>query len=351
MTSHAIDVAVCASPTWPHLDPIFKGVCSWLQMRGYRYGYLSSHHELLSSSDLLQDVRVIVGYGNLPISSEVMQAAPQLHGVVSCVSGTDGIDLDAATQRGVLVAHACTPESFRGMAESAVLLMLHLMHNLDGARTAMQQGLARPFPMNAQSLHGKTIGLVGWGKIASMTASLLQGWGVQLRVFSRRGTPDDLPSYARAASLDELMSCSDVVCVVAGAEAGAPPIVGREQLARMKPSAYFMNLSRGSTTDELAVAQALQAGRIAGAALDVFSVEPLPNDSPLWACPNLILTPHRVGHTHEADESLTPAAIANVQALLLGQLPPMIRNPQAVQAWRQRWQNPSILKTKEIEQA
>jgi phosphoglycerate dehydrogenase-like enzyme len=174
---------------------------------------------------------------------------------------------------------------------------------------------------------------------------------VQLLVYSRRGTPADLPPHARSAKLDELMAGSDVVCVLAGAEAGAPPIVDRAQLARMKPSAYFMNLSRGSTVDELAVAEALQNGRMAGAALDVFAIEPLPKDSPLWQCPNLILTPHRVGHTREADESLIPAAIANVQALLQGQLPPMIRNPQVVEAWCQRWHVQPAITAQEAQQA
>jgi phosphoglycerate dehydrogenase-like enzyme len=287
----------------------------------------------------------------MPINADFMQAAPKLRGVVSCVSGTEGIDLEAATQRSVLVAHACTSENFRGMAESAVLLMLHLVHDLDGTREAMRRNMPRPHPLRAQSLVGKTVGLVGWGRISAMTAALLQGWGVELLVYSRRGTPVDLPPHARSVQLDELMAGSDVVCVLAGAEAGAPPIVGRAQLSCMKPSAYFMNLSRGSTVDELAVAEALQTGRMAGAALDVFAVEPLRKDSPLWQCPNLILTPHRVGHTREADESLIRAAIANVQALLQGKLPTMIRNPQVVQAWLHRWQDQPVVTYQETSQA
>lgn len=349
--SHPVDVAVCASSTWPHLNPVFTGLCDWLAAHGYRYRHLASHLDLLGDAALLQDVQVVVGYGSMPLNAHFMQAAPKLRGVVSCVSGTEGIDLETATQRGVLVAHACTSENFRGMAESAVLLMLHLVHDLDGTRESMRRDLPRAHPLRAQSLVGKTVGLVGWGRIAAMTAELLQGWGVQVLVYSRRGTPVDLPPHARSVPLDELMAGSDVVCVLAGAEAGAPPIVGRAQLSRMKSSAYFMNLSRGSTVDELAVAEALQAGRIAGAALDVFAIEPLPKDSPLWHCPNLILTPHRVGHTREADESLIPAAIANVHALLQGRLPGMIRNPQVVQAWLQRWQDQPAITFRETHQA
>jgi D-3-phosphoglycerate dehydrogenase len=124
--------------------------------------------------------------------------------------------------------------------------------------------------------------------------------------------------------------------VLAGAEAGAPPIVSAEAISAMRPDAFLINLSRGSTLDEIALADALRERRIAGAALDVFAVEPLPADSPLRALPNLILTPHHVGHTREGDDSLWPALRDNVLALLDGRVPPYLRNPAALPAWPQR---------------
>ena len=105
----------------------------------------------------------------------------------------------------------------------------------------------------------------------------------------------------------------------------------------MKPDAFLVNLSRGANLDEGALAEALQAGGIAGAALDVYATEPLPADSPLRACPHLILTPHHVGHTREADDSLIPAIVDNTLALLEGRLPPLLRNPEAGPAWLRRW--------------
>ena len=192
-------------------------------------------------------------------------------------------------------------------------------------------------PSTARLLHSQTIGLVGWGRIAANLAALLQPWGVRLLVYSRRGTPPDLPAHASAVSLVELMATSDQVCVLAGAQANAKPIVGALELARMKPSAFLINLSRGSTVDETALAITLREQRIAGAALDVIAVEPLPADSPLRTCPNVILTGHHVGHTLEADQSLAPTIIANVLALLDGVVPSMVRNPEVIDTWRKRW--------------
>ena len=116
----------------------------------------------------------------------------------------------------------------------------------------------------------------------------------------------------------------------------------------MKPSAFLINLSRGSTVDETALAITLREQRIAGAALDVFAVEPLPADSPLRTCPNVILTGHHVGHTLEADQSLAPTIIANVLALLDGVVPSMVRNPEVIDAWRKRWGGRPVIEERSV---
>lgn len=332
-----IDVAVCGIPHFPHLDAVFDTLCEALRREGHAYARLPSHRELLAQPALLAQAQVVAGFGNLPIGADVLRQAPRLHGIASCVSGTDGIDLKAATAAGVLVAHAPTHENCRGVAEAAVLLLLHLMYDLDGTREDLRANRPRPVLSKARLLQGKTVGLVGWGRISTMLAALLQPWGVRLLVYSRRGVPPDLPPHAQASSLDALLSDSDVVCVLAGAEAHAPPLVDRAGLARMRPDAFLVNLSRGSTVEEPALVDALNEGRIAGAALDVFAVEPLPPDSPLRRCPNVILTPHHVGHTREGDLSLHTALVDNVLALLQGRLPPMVRNPEVAEAWLGRW--------------
>jgi phosphoglycerate dehydrogenase-like enzyme len=332
MSFPRIRVAVCDGPR--HLNPVQDGLCRELQAAGVPHRRWHEPVAMLGDLEMLRGVEVLAGFGSLPVNAAVLDAAPALRGVVSCVSGTDGIDLAAASARGVLVAHAPTPENARSMAEAALMLLLSLSYDLDRTRARMAAGEGKPLQVGSRMLHGQTIGLVGWGRIAQLLAQLLQPFDVKLLVYSRRGAPADLPPQVRAVTLDELMSSSDAVCVLAGAVAHAPPIVDRRALGLMRPSSHLINLSRGSTVDEVALAEVLQAGRIAGAALDVFAVEPLPADSPLRRCANVILTPHHVGHTREGDASLLPALVANVMALLEGRLPPMIRNPEAIPAWQ-----------------
>jgi D-3-phosphoglycerate dehydrogenase len=334
MSVPRIRVAVCDGPR--HLNPVQDGLCRALKAAGVPHGRWHEPGPMLGDAAMLRGVEVLAGFGSLPVNAAVLDAAPALRGVVSCVSGTDGIDLAAASARGVLVAHAPTPENARSMAEAALMLLLNLSYDLDRTRARMALGVGKPATIGARMLQGQTIGLVGWGRIAQRLSQLLQPFGVTLLIYSRRGAPADLPPGAQAVTLDELMAGSDAVCVLAGALADASPIVDRRALGLMRPSSHLINLSRGSTVDEVALTEVLQAGRIAGAALDVFAVEPLPADSPLRRCANVILTPHHVGHTHEGDASLLPALVANVMALLDGRLPPMIRNPEAIPAWQAR---------------
>lgn len=336
-----MSVAVCALPEMPHLDPLLGGVRQWLAAQSIPHHNLPHVQALLGDPSLMAQVQVAVGFGNMPMSAQVFDAAPQLHAVVSCVSGTDGFDVNAATERGILVANAATPDNHRGMAEAAVMLMLNLVHDLDASRHAMRANLPRPYPLKAQSLWGKTVGLVGWGRISALVAQLLQPWGVRILVYSRRDQPGELPDHVELTGLDTLMRDSDVVCVLAGAIAGAPPVVTRGHLELLQPSAFFISLSRGSTVDEAALADLLAQQRLAGAALDVFQKEPLPADSALRSLESVILTPHRVGHTFEADTSLIGATIANVQALWKGLAPPLLCNPQALPSWQLRRKTPA----------
>lgn len=335
MPSSASIVSVCYGPH-PHLDGVFDGLCRALTAARIPCRTFAGQSALLEDRDALAASTVIAAFGGLPVTARELDAAPGLAGVVSCVSGTDGIDLAAASARGVLVCNAPTQENARGMAEACMLLMLHLAYDLDGTRADLDHGFRRPSPVRARMLQGKTIGLVGWGRIAKELAALLAGWHVRLVVHSRRGRPADLPAHVEALPLGALLAASDAVCVLAGVERGAPPIMGAADLARMKPTAHLVNVARGAAIDEAALVEALRERRIAGAALDVFASEPLAADSPLRALPNVILTPHHVGHTIEGDASLVPALVANVFALLRGETPPYVRNPDALPAWRAR---------------
>jgi phosphoglycerate dehydrogenase-like enzyme len=334
MRRSSVQVAVCDGP--PHLAGLFDALCTLLDERGVRYGRYPSPRAWFADAPALASTEVAIGFGDMPIDGAVLDRTPCLHAIVSCVSGTEGISLEEATARGVIVAHAPTGENVRSMAEAAMLLLLHLHYDLDNTRDDLRLNRPRPAPVRARLLAGRTIGLVGWGRIAHTLVELLQPWGVTRLVHSRRGRPDDLPAGVQAVPLDALFARSDAICVLAGAVAGAPPIVGSAQIAVMKPDACLINLSRGSTVDEAALTQALRERRIAGAALDVFAIEPLPADSPLRGLPNVVLTPHHVGHTREGDASLFTALNGNVSALLEGRPPLFVRNPDVLAAWAAR---------------
>jgi D-3-phosphoglycerate dehydrogenase len=136
--------------------------------------------------------------------------------------------------------------------------------------------------------------------------------------------------------LDTLLRSSDVVAVLVSITPGSRGMLGERELALMKPSAYLVNTSRGEALDEGALYRALKEKRIAGAALDSFTVEPLPDDSPLRGLDNVILTPHMVGHTQDVFASFPLAAVENITRILAGEPPLYCKNPEIIPAWKQR---------------
>jgi D-3-phosphoglycerate dehydrogenase len=141
----------------------------------------------------------------------------------------------------------------------------------------------------------------------------------------------------RRVDLDTLMRTSDVVVVLASLNAESRGLIGSDKLRLMKRSAILVNTARGAIVDEAALYEALKSGAIAGAALDCFAVEPLPPDSPLRELPNVVLTPHMIGHTVEAHHSLEVATRENLNLVLSGKPPRYVVNPEVLPAWTKRW--------------
>lgn len=250
-----------------------------------------------------------------------LASLPALRGIVAPGSGTDMIDLQAAGQRNLPVAHAPTPENITGMAEATVMLMLAASFDLPSALARMQ-GEA---PRRARMLAGQTVGLIGLGRIAGAVAERLGAWQVRLLGHGRGAAPEGVTR----TDLPDLLRQSDIVSLHASAAANSAPLIGRTELSLMKPGAILVNTARGSLLDEVALAEALHAGRLGGAALDVFVTEPLPVDSALRTCPRVILTPHCVGQTDAGHAALAEALVGNVTRLLDGRAPLFPRNESA----------------------
>ena len=276
-------------------------------------------------------------------SREIMLAAPRLRGIVNPTIGLETVDLAAANELGIIVGHGATPENFLGMAEATVMLILMLMYQPRETEAVLRDRRRRPrsTPKDvwARMLRGRTVGLVGLGRIARGVVERLSGFGVSLVACDPFVGRDQAPEGVKMTDLDTLLRSSDIVAVLVSITPESRGMLGERELALMKPSAYLVNTSRGEAIDEAALYRALKEKRIAGAALDSFAVEPLPDDSPLRQLDNVILTPHRVGHTQDAFASFPPAAVENITRILRGEPPLYCKNPGVIPAWKRRLAN------------
>ncbi len=276
-------------------------------------------------------------------SREIMLAAPRLRGIVNPTIGLETVDLAAANELGIIVGHGATPENFLGMAEATVMLILMLMYQPRETEAVLRDRRRRPrsTPKDvwARMLRGRTVGLVGLGRIARGVVERLSGFGVNLVACDPFVGRDQAPEGVKMTDLDTLLRSSDIVAVLVSITPESRGMLGERELALMKPSAYLVNTSRGEAIDEAALYRALREKRIAGAALDSFAVEPLPDDSPLRQLDNVILTPHMVGHTQDAFVSFPPAAVENITRILRGERPLYCKNPEVIPAWQRRLAN------------
>lgn len=286
---------------------------------------------------LLSQADVILATNRNLFGKDALTAAVRAKGVVYPAIGTDSIDLAAATGLGIPVAHGPTPENYRSMAESTVLLILALSYELREKEQFMRDNLPRPTSFSAGMLFGKTIGLIGYGRIAKAVAERLETWGVNILAYSPRATAGERVGSTLFVGLDTLLSQSDFVSVHTTLTPETRHLVNAERLGRMKKSAFLVNTARGEIVDENALIEALSQERIAGAALDTFELEPLQLDSPLRGMKNVILTPHLIGHTREIYDVIPKTAYQNIRSLLEHRTPLYIRNPEVYLAWAARF--------------
>jgi D-3-phosphoglycerate dehydrogenase len=254
---------------------------------------------------------VIAGPGTMPIDGALMDRCAGLRGLVSLGIGCDGFDREAAATRSIEIATGRTDRSTTDMASATIALMLALCHDLPGAMAAFDCGTRRD-SRRARTLDEATLGIVGYGAIGWEVARRLRAWDVRVLVYGRSLPPGPLADGSESVSLAALLEASDLVSLHATLAHGDAPIVGEAALARMKPGALLVNTARGGLVDENAFAVALHSGRLGGAALDCFAIEPLPAGHPLRSAPNTILTPHQIGHTGAGCEAMIRTFIDNI---------------------------------------
>ena len=239
-------------------------------------------------------------------TENVFRNCPGLRLVSLWGTGTDNVDLPSAAHEGVTVTN--TPGvSAVSIAEHALALMLAVARRIPRNDADVRQGR---WPRgHATQMHGKTLGIVGLGAVGRQFARL--GASIGMRVIAWTMHPDPALGF-ELVPLDDLLRVSDVVSLHLRLSDDTRGFLGKPQLESMKPSAILINTARGPIVDESALLEALTTGRIAGAGLDVFDVEPLPAEHPLARLDNVVLTPHSAGITPEALEAGLELSITNV---------------------------------------
>ena len=268
--------------------------------------------------------------GTEPYTERVLAGASQLKVVARSGVGYDAIDVAAATQHGVAIAMGFGP-NHHAVADFAFSLMAALASKLVPYHTLLAEGR---WQRSAHwPLWQATTGIIGLGRIGKALARRCRGF--EMRVLGYDVLPDD--GFAgqhgvERVDLATLFAESDFISVHAPHSPETDKIVSRERIALMKPTAFLVNTARGGLVDEAALAEALAEGRIAGAGLDVFEVEPLPADSPLRKLANVVMTPHCAGSNTDAIAAMAYRCVENVLALLEGRDPgaDYVLNPEVI---------------------
>jgi D-3-phosphoglycerate dehydrogenase len=255
------------------------------------------------------------------VDAEVMAAAPRLKIVARAGVGLDNVDVDAATARGVLVVNAPT-SNIHSAAEHALALMLSAARQIPAADSTLRDHTWKRSKFSGVEIFGKTVGVVGLGRIGQLVAARLAAFGTHIVAY------DPYVSQARAAqlgiellTLDELLGRADFISVHLPKTPETAGLIGTEALAKTKPGVIIVNAARGGLIDEQALADAILSGHVRGAGLDVFSTEPC-TDSPLFELPQVVVTPHLGASTAEAQDRAGTDVAASVKLALAGEFVP-----------------------------
>jgi len=256
------------------------------------------------------------------INAEGINASPALKGIVKHGVGVDNVDIAAATARGVPVLRSMGSNAL-AVAEHTISLTLTLLKQIAPLDRAIKGG-AWPKPaFIGRDIAGSVIGLVGFGAIGRETGRLAKALGMRVLVLDPMTSANSMrqSGFEVAAGLDELLMSADVVSLHCPLTNETRNLIDAKRLSQMKPDALLVNTARGGIIDETALLEALREKRIGGAALDSFSVEPPPADSPLWSLDNLIVTPHVAGVTKGSAIQMAETAARHIISVLDGNAP------------------------------
>jgi D-3-phosphoglycerate dehydrogenase len=259
--------------------------------------------------------------------------------------GYDHVDLAACTNAGVMVT--ITPDAVkRPVATANVVMILALATRMFGKDADTRAGLwqQNSLVMPGSGLRGRTLGSIGFGNVAQETFRLLAAFGMKFITCSPSARQEDGdPLQVKIGSMEAVLRQSDFLMVNCPLNASTRQMLGRAELAMMKPTAFLINLARGAIVHEAAMVEALQQGRIAGAGLDVFESEPLPATHPLTGMSQVILAPHSLALTEELFEGMEDQHRSIMDALLRGETPPHVINKEVLLTAKFRQKREALL--------
>ena len=273
----------------------------------------------------------------LRLPDDAFDHAPRLLGAIRHGAGVDLIPVEEATRHGIVVANVPGVNS-NTVAEYCVAQMLNLSRGLiriDSTLRTKGWEVARPMGEQARDLSGKTAGIVGVGNIGGRLAEILHS-AFRMTVLGHQRHLDALPSYVTGCSLPDLFAQSDFVVLSCPLTSETKGLVSRELLAGVKPEACIINVSRGAVIDDAALIDALRAGRLGGAALDVFVEQPLPVNHPYYSLENVLLTPHLAGGSMDSTRAISIRAAEQALQILAGKKPRHFYNPEVWERARAR---------------
>jgi phosphoglycerate dehydrogenase-like enzyme len=271
----------------------FQG--AWNRTDGFRR--LCERAEITTFTEPFGDAAALKGYEVLianrertRFDRELLEALDDVRIIVQTGKHNPHIDFEAAKDCGIVVIEAAGGYSI-GAAELAIALTLAVMRRIPMLDAAVRRGeWSSP---STPVLHGKTFGVIGLGRVGRHTAKIARSFGMNVVAWSRSlDSAKAANAGVEYGELDDVLRCADVVSIHTALKAETRGLIDARRIGLMKPTACLINTARGPIVDEAALIEALRTGRIAGAGLDVFDTEPLPNDHPLTKCANVVLTPH-----------------------------------------------------------
>lgn len=298
------------------------GDLSWSGMEelGEVTGYDRTPEELIA--ERIKDAEIV--YTNkTPVSKSTLEACPSIKYIGVLATGYNVVDIEAAKEKGIPVSNI-PAYGTEAVAQFTIALLLELCHHIGAHSQCVMEGdwtKSKDFcfwnyPLT--ELAGKTMGIIGFGRIGQATAKIAQALGMNILAFSRNRNESMETETCRYADFDELLANSDVISLHCPLLPSTLGIINKETIAKMKDNVMILNSSRGPLIAETDLMEALNSGKVGGAAVDVVSVEPMKADNPLLKAKNCIITPHIAWAPKETRQRLMNIAVDNLKSYLNG---------------------------------